>query len=244
MRYRQLIENEMVSYTDVYHHLKKECSPFFEASKGFKYVPHREMALGYGTEEMTYLFRFKNRKFRRSVLQHVDHSARENIDIILKSKGFASRHEYMVSSSSLGDNRQYPVNEHSPVLFPIGNFDYSYIDHDFNMHTDGLKDGMTKDFLHFVVNSEELEKIGINKVFHSKETLFSFYSHLRSKELIIDVDDDINIIINDIFDIIGNVRKDDYVNAFDSENEIWFNCKEYFLLPIMDYEYMMEDING
>lgn len=244
MRYRQLIENEMVSYTDIYDHLKKECAPFFEASNGFKYVPHREMSLGYGTEEMTYLFRFKNRKFRRSVVQNIESSARENIDVILKSKGFASRHEFMVSSSSLGDNSIFPVNEHSPVLFPIGNFDYSYIDDDFNSFTDGLKISTTNIFLDIVMGSAEIQQVGINKVFHSKETLFSFYNHLVTKEKLLDMDDDIHNIINDIFGILDRIRNDNYVNAFDGEHEIWFNCKEYFLLPKMDYDYMMEDING
>lgn len=244
MRYKQLLENEMVSYTDVYNHLKKECAPFFEASKGFKYVPHREVSLGYGKEEMTYLFRFKNRKFRRSVLDDIDHESREHIDSILKSLGYASRHEYMVSSSSLGDNSQFPVNEHSPVLFPIGNFTFSYIDDDFNMHTDGLKISTTNIFLDVIMQSPELQQVGMKKVFNSKETLFSFYLHLQKKEKIVDMDDDIHNIINDIFGIINNVKNDDYMNAFDGEHEIWFNCREYFLLPKMDYDYMMEDING
>lgn len=245
MRLYQLFENERTEHQQVYDQLKHECGEFFELSKGFKYVPHREMALHRGDKELNYLFRFETLLQRESVLTYGIDELRKMVDAVFKSKDYASRYEHMVTSSSLGQNSQFEVNEKSPYLFPIGNFNYSYINDDFNMFTDFLTEVENKTFMEHLFSLPEFQTIGIDKVFHSKDTLMKFYMHMRQENRFkLDYDNDIEELADDLFGMFDNIHNNNYKAAFNDEHEIWFNCNEYYLITPVNYKIMMEEIHG
>lgn len=245
MRLRELLESSDSTYIEIYEHLKSECQTFFELSHGFKYTPHRRMSVNDAKQELQYLFRIKNRPMRHSATDEGDDKIREFLDIIFKEKGFASRYEYMMASSSLGENSLYPVNKDSPYVFPIGNFSYSYIPDDFNKYTEILEKTDFLRIFYYIFDVDELKKLGISTVFHSKETFLKFYWEMCLQGKIPDIyDDEIYEMADDIFGLLNNISNKNYTDAFNGEHEIWFNCKEYYLLPAIDYNYMMREING
>lgn len=240
MRLYQLFEHSEPSMeaTEMYEYLKLQCPKFFELSEGFKYVPHRELNLKHGTPSPHNLTRFNTRPTRKSLL-FPNSEVMEYYDKVSMVKGNASRITHMFSSSSLGKNSEFPVNEFSPHVFPIGDFTYSYIDDDFNTHTEDFDDDVS-DLLEHIIGSPQLVKVGLDKVFHTEETTLKFYNHI--KDTLVDPvsDEYIESTISTIFEPLRETYHTNYVDAFRSENEIWFNCKEYFLLSTTEYEWMME----
>lgn len=240
MRLYQLFENGEPSMeaTEMYEYLKTKCPKFYELSEGFKYVPHRELSVKYGTPAPHNLALFKTRPTRKSVLYYSS-NIMEYYDKVSTMKGNASRIKHMMSASSLGSNSQFPVNRFSPHVFPIGDFTYSYIDDDFNLHTDDFDSDVTK-LLGHIIESPELEKVGLDKVFHTEETTLKFYNHIKGTLVDPVQDEHIESTISTIFYPLDETYNTDYIDAFRSEHEIWFNCKEYFLLPMTEYAWMME----
>lgn len=240
MRLYQLFENSEPSMeaTEMYEYLKAQCPKFFELSEGFKYVPHRELNLKHGTPAPHNLTLFKTRPIRKSLLFSKS-NIMEYYDKVSRMKGNASRIKHMMSSSSLGDNSEFPVDAFSPHVFPIGDFTYSYIDDDFNTHTEDFDDDVSK-LLEHIIESPELTNVGLDKVFHSEETTLKFYNHIKDTLINPVLDEHLESTISTIFYPLNETYHDNYVDAFRGENEIWFNCKEYFLLPMTEYAWMME----
>lgn len=247
MRYRQLIENKELSSSqkhanDMYEYLKSHCNEFHELSNHFEYVPHRKESLERSVETEFYeIIKMDTRSIRKSKMPRFqDENIIEMFDAISNALGNASRIHHMVTSSSIGKNSLFPVYDNSPKLFPIGNLRYSYIINDFNQHTDsfGIDEAA---LIKHIIESKEYSSIGPNKIFHDAKTLYKFYEHIYddSDETLIPLNF-AGTTCNTIIDLLSLIKSNNYQKSFNDENEIWFNCKEYYMVRNDDYEFMME----
>ena len=246
MRLYQLVENELTPSqqhaNEMYEYLKTHCSDFFKLSNGFENVPHRSESINRSTSTpFSEIAKLSTREIRTSQLsKFMDNGIIEMLDVISTSLGNASRINHMVTSSSVGGNPLFQVNEHSPKLFPIGKLKYSYIEDDFNNHTEDL-DSDIEIFLQHIIRSKEFSSVDPKQIFHDYKTLYKFYEHIfdEDNELLVPLQF-AGLTSEIIIDLLRSIENTNYQQAFNSENEIWFNCKEYFLMPVVDYNLMME----
>lgn len=245
MRYKQLLENKQLSSNqkhanDMFEYLKTYCRQFYELSNQFEYVPHRKESFDRSvTTDFDEIVKMDTRSTRKSKIDRLnDGNIIEMFDVISTALGNASRIHHMAASSSIGENPLFPVYDDSPKLFPIGDLKYSYIIDDFNIHTDdfGIDEAA---LIKHIIQTKEYSSIGPKKIFHDARTLYKFYEHTYSHETLLPLNL-AGITCNAIIDLLNKIENNNYKKAFNNENEIWFNCKEYFMIRNIDYEYMME----
>lgn len=249
MRLYQLLESDKSDYELIYDTLKKDCSEFYRVSDGFRYVPYREDSISHSVSNLfQLLYKYETRPIRTSVItQFKSTNIIETFDMISKANGNASRIEHMVTTSSLGMNPSYPVSSDDYLIFPIGKFTYSYISDDFNNHTDSLSAGIVQ-----VINRlSQHPKWDSEKknILSNREIMKKYYYEIiddltlnnESKNIIkMDFVENINI----IFHLLHKITTGNYLNAFEDESEIWFNCKSYYAMANVDFQNMIKSMKN
>lgn len=235
MRTKQLLEANAGDIIDI---IDRDCGQFMRLSDDLQYVPVRKLSLAYSDSEVfNNFFRFKTQYERSSVVY--DDDTFEYLDMLMRFNGHASRKYNMVATSSKGENHDFGVDKQSDyAIFPIGNFTYSYVSIDFNDHTEdtipttiGLKEMV-----------DRLKEYGVydDSLFRDLKSMYRAYvSTLSEDETQVFKLYDIQDALKEQQKFLNNIYSTNYVNAFNEENEIWFNCKAYYAMPYKMYEEVM-----
>lgn len=228
MRYQQLTEDTM-SIESIYDTLSSECAEFKQLTDNFNpsLIPIREVHTN--TIEMdfytkTQLIKINNRATRTTVVGS-NRIVYPIFDKLITYKGHASRINHMMSTSSLGMNSVYPIDMDEAVrVFPVGDFKYSYVFDDFNNHF-SLK--------LFNPMLMELDAEGlIEKDDNLNDLILKWTAIVDDYEDNAYKTDQLRYIerLHEQISKIDEIHSDDYHNAFTTENEIWFNCKSYYVM--------------
>lgn len=224
MRYQQLTEDTM-SIEGIYETLSSECSEFKDITDNFNpaLIPIREVhnnALEMDFYTNTQLIKINNRATRTTIVGS-NRIVYPIFDKSITDKGHTSRINYMMSTSSLGRNSVYPINMDEAVrVFPIGDFNYSYVFDDFNEHFS------LKLFNPMLI---ELDAEGLIENDDNLNDLVLKWSKIDDDE---HRTDKLRYIerLHEQLSHIDDIHSTNYRNAFNDENEIWFNCKSYYVM--------------
>lgn len=230
------------SQYDIFSLLMRDCKPFAGLSKHFEYVPVRRQSLNYNDGEVfTNVFRFKTQPNRKSIL-YGDSDDFLIMDEVVKAYGNASRRQHMVATSSIGENYDFGVSKDDDLaIIPIGDFTYSYVDDDFNHHTVELFEAHDIEIRYIVGYLEDQGRYDASLLTDLRK-LYTVYES-TVKEVDESDDDDIAEHLSDVREMLqdwheffDSIMSEKYVNAFNSEHEIWFNCKSYYAIPYRMFE--------
>lgn len=265
MKITNLMENhnpngeEMVN--DLIENVLPECEPFL---KEINYDPHfislRDLD-GMNLDE--YYGKLETKEKRYSM--GTNYLLSKILNKCFKENNIPSRIEHATFSSSLGKNTLIRMSSDSSYYcLPVGNFTYSFIENDFNdsrynyavdafrefknTAQETLKNFFDKTLedeisdLDLFLDREKYED-HINKIFYDLQINNNPKAEELLTKIIGDYLDEYDNFMNSIDMLIKELPKSNNIHeAFSKEHEIWFNCKEYYLVSKEVYPSLKEAI--